>query len=246
MAIPVPLWNDDLGAPPKSDPAIWLYPERELEAEVELSFHGAGFMTISEPAYNGRWRIHVDPSVPFSKYRQTYVSGATYPYLDYDGFRDGPFQRERGWCVEQAQLLRWQRELLSKLGFTDAEIDDSNYGYGRLLLERRYPERFFAVYPQEQRIVDKSVSLRVEPRPDTVYRLWMYFVPVRDRLELPSPDVKPVERKGFTVVELGFVSDLEIPDEADDDTRGRLQSSLPQGRMLTGVRQVPPRGLHRR
>jgi hypothetical protein len=211
-------------------PAVWLYPQKECDVEVGLKFHGKGFMTMSAPAYNDKWRIHVDPNVAYGKYSETYGGGQPYLYLDYDGFRDGPFQREAGWCIAKEDLLRWQRGMLHELGFTETEIDDVNYAYGRLLLARNYPESFFAIYPQEQKIVDKSVSLDISPKPDTLYRLWFYFVPVNAKLNLPAPNIKPVKRQGFTAVELGFLSDREIPKSLAVDPAA-------QTRMLVGHSQ---------
>jgi hypothetical protein len=203
-------------------PAIWLYPQAETDLEVTLNFHEGGFMVRSIPDYNQGWRIHVNPEMPFNKYSETYGSGPSYAYLDYDGFRAGPFQRERGWCIPQSELLLWQREKLAELGFTQAEIDDVNYSYGRILLERQYPEPFFAVYPQDKAIVDASVSLQVFPEPDTVYRLWLYFVPISEPIALREPRLSSVSRSGFTAVELGFLSDLEIPQAVPEQLSHRV------------------------
>jgi hypothetical protein len=192
-------------------PAIWLYPERELDVEIKLSFSGRGFMTTSAPAYNDRWRIHVDPTQPFNKYSSTYVDDPWVPHLDYDGFREGTFQTSAGWCIEQQSLFAWQRSQLKEIGFLDSEIDEANIDYARMLLNRRYPEPYFAIYPQVTSIVEASVALEITPRADTTYRLWLYFVPVEKRLELRTPEVPRIERKGFTLIELAYLTDREIP-----------------------------------
>lgn len=208
-------------------PAIWLYPEAETDVEVTLQFHGGGFMYMSTPPYNDRWRIHVDPSMPFNKYSPTYEDSSAYAFLDYDGFRAGSFQRNQGWCIAQRDLLSWQREVLPGFGFTEAEIDDANYGYGRLILDRQYPQRFLAVYPQQQEIVDTSVSLQVQPEPDTMYRLWLYFVPVDEPISLLEPSIPSIQRTGFTVVELAFLTDLEIPKSLPEKHKLRTLSRGP-------------------
>lgn len=192
-------------------PAIWLYPPDERDVVLSLTFRGDGFMTTSAPAYNDRWRIHVDPSQPFNRYSSTFVDDAWVPHLDYDGFRDGKFQTAEGWCIEQSELLDWQRSTLREIGFLPAEIDEANIDYGRMLLSRKYKQKYFAVYPQVGELVDESVALDVQPRPDTVYRLWLYFVPVTNKIHLAAPRVPRIERKGFTVVELAYLSDREIP-----------------------------------
>jgi hypothetical protein len=215
----------------RRSPAIWLYPKEEIDVEVRLQFHGTGFMTSSIPSYNDTWRIHVDPKPPFNRYSSTYVDDPWVPYLDYDGFRDGEFQRAAGWCIHQKDLLNWQRSHLKEIGFTDAEIDDVNYSYGRMLLERQYKEEFFAIYPQDAAIVDTSVSLTVFPRPDSIYRLWLYFVPMTARaVDLRVPHVKKVERHGFSVIELAYLTDREIP------SSGLQQTAQPGRRTMLGHR----------
>jgi hypothetical protein len=205
-------------------PAIWLYPRERCDVVLALDFRGDGFMTTSSPAYNDRWRIHVDPSQPFNRYSSTFVDDPWVPHLDYDGFRDGKFQTTEGWCIEQAELLDWQRSTLRELGFTPAEVDEANIDYGRMLLSRKYKQPLFAVYPQTTELVEQSVALDVQPTPDTVYRLWLYFVPVASRPEgLKAPRVPRIERKGFTVVELAYLSDREIPNGIKHPRQGEAK-----------------------
>ena len=210
-------------------PAIWLYPEQQLDVEISLEFKGGGFMTSSLPAYNDKWRIHVDPTLPFTRYSSTYIDDPWRAYLDYDGFRDGEFQREHGWCIPQKELIQWQRSTLREYGFTDGEIDDANTTYARMLLERRHPEPYFAIYPQDKEQVDKSVALTVVPAPQSTQRLWLYFVPSETMLDLKAPRVVRTPRNGFTVVELAYLTDREIPGrpnvpEAIARKRGMLRS----------------------
>jgi hypothetical protein len=215
-------------------PAIWLYPPDEIDVDVTVVFRGDGFMTYSQPAYSSGWHVTVDPTSPFRNCSERYIAGPSFGFLDYDGFRDGRFQRQRGWCIARDELLAWQRRTLPQLGYTESEIEDVNYTYGRLLIERRYPEAYFNVYPQDKEILDACVTLSIDPAPDTVHRLWLYFVPTDERSELPAPNLQPISRKGFTVVELGFLSDLEIIDEALPSAMRRAKSA---GRLLSGIRE---------
>jgi hypothetical protein len=141
-------------------------------------------------------------------------------HLDYDGFRDGEFQIADGWQVSQQDLLHWHHDILHELGFQEHEIDDVNYSYGRMILERKYPEKYLAIYPQETAIVDLSVSLEVDPQPDFVYRLWLYFIPTDQLLKLPAPRLRPVERRGFSVIELGYLTNREIPESLKSRVSG--------------------------
>jgi hypothetical protein len=204
-------------------PAIWIYPSKSGEFVVKLTFKGAGFMTTASPDYNDAWRVHVDADAPFYRYSSLFGDKTKGAFLDYDGFRAGDFQTESGWCVAQKDLFEWQRTYLRELGFLESEVDDANYTYGRRLLERRYKEPLFAIYPQPTAIVDTSVGLEVTPTPDSTYRLWLYFVPVAAPPEnLKTPKLDKVSRKGLTVVELAYLTDREIPTD-----KRRLFASRP-------------------
>ena len=219
----------------RNAPAIWLYPPKPTRVSVELGFLGRGLMTLSVPAYNNGWIVEADASKPLPIVRGVYDGGA-HTYLDYDGFRDGDFQTRSGWVVEQKDLLQWQRSKLRELAFHENEIDDVNYAYGRLLLMRNYPERFFLVYPQVQAIVDASVSLKITPAPESVYRLWLYFIPTNDPPVIAEPKLSPVSRVGFTAVELGFLTASEQPGAMTNDVAARQPAARAAKPMLTSPR----------
>jgi hypothetical protein len=192
-------------------PAIWLYPPKPTEVSVKVHFHGEGFMTMSSPAYNQGWIVQADASDVLPKATGVYSDEGTRTFLDYDGFRDGQFQTDAGWVVEKKDLLKWQQSKLAELGYRENEIADVNYTYGRLLLMRDYPQRYFLVYPQTASVLNDSVSLHISPQPDTLHRLWLYFVPSDDPPKMAEPKLEPLTRRGFTAVELGFLTDSEMP-----------------------------------
>ena len=129
-------------------------------------------MTVSTPPYQDRWRIHVDPSIPFSKYKERYGFQSHFEFLDYDGLREGPYQKTQGWCIPQADFIPWQEKTLKMLGFTDNEVGSAIYYYGRMLMDNKYPGKYLVIWPQDKTIVDQSVELTVYPTPESVYRLW--------------------------------------------------------------------------
>lgn len=194
-----------------SVPAIWLYPEVECDVDVSLTFHGGGFLIVSTPPYQDKWRIHVDPSIPFARYKERYGFQSYFEFLDYDGIREGPYQFSQGWCVPQNEFMSWLQENLLKLGFTDNEIGSVVYYYGRMLMDNKYPGKYLYIWPQNSQIVDKSVSLTISPTPDSVYRIWFYlqFSDTPKQPEIPNLDL--VVRKGFTVTEVGFLTRRDIP-----------------------------------
>jgi hypothetical protein len=79
------------------------------------------------------------------------------------------------------------------------------------------------------------VALEVTPAPETVQRLWLYFVPSSTKVDLPTPRVSRVERVGFTVVELAYLTDREIPRATglpESDSRARSLPCAVAGRRV--------------
>jgi hypothetical protein len=193
-------------------PAIYLYPESQMDVTVRLRFGGSGFMTASFPQYNDGWRIRVDPAIPYRRYRELFGAQHHYPFLDYDGLREGPYQKDAGWCIETSAFMEWQRESLRALNFPAEAIEDAVYHYGRLLADKRIVERHLLVYPQPKPIVDQAVALEISPKPEYVYRLWFYIVPSERAITLRTPQLERVQSQGFSAIELGYLTDGEIPE----------------------------------
>jgi hypothetical protein len=57
------------------------------------------------------------------------------------------------------------------------------------------------------------VELEVVPKPDAVYRLWIYFkqLGANERPRIRPPKLPKIRRKGFHIVELGIVEDHGPP-----------------------------------
>jgi|SRR5581483_8946122 len=192
-------------------PAIWLYPERECDADVELEFQGNGFMTVSTPPYQAKWRIQIDPAIPYARYRERYGFQSHHEFLDYDGLREGPYQLTNGWCIRQRDFMAWQRDVLPKCGFSESEIESAVYYYGRMLMDNKYPGDYVTIYPQDTTIVEQSVKLRVAPLPDTVMRMWFYLNFSSVAQKVNKPDIPSFTRRGFVVVEMGFLTRRDVP-----------------------------------
>lgn len=65
-------------------------------------------------------------------------------------------------------------------------------------------DQCYAVYPQDNSIVDGVMPLVINPVPDRAYRIWFYFVPVEKGFsDIDPAEVVKIERDGFTAVEWG-------------------------------------------
>lgn len=173
-------------------PAIYLYSPAEMEVTVRAK--PAGLITSSDPPH-GRdgWRATIGPGG---------IRSPDVPYLFYEAqLRLLPPSSGKGWVVSEDALTSWFREWLPRLGLSEKEARDFEVYWSREL--PRAP--FYLVELVEESFLDENLSLDVDPRPDSLVRVFLSFKPLRERPreapEAPRPGV--FKRIGFTLVEWG-------------------------------------------
>ena len=50
---------------------------------------------------------------------------------------------------------------------------------------------------------DENARLEIEPKPDSILRVFMAYKPLKEYKEVEEQEIIPFERKGFTVIEWG-------------------------------------------
>lgn len=193
-------------------PAIFVRTQSNITFKFSLEFSGEGVMTFSLPPYNDGWHIDVDPEVTYNRHVEKYGKKNGYPFLDYDGLRDGDFQTQTGWCIRVEEFVLHQKKTLEKLGFKEAEIEDAVYWYGRSVVDKNLSEPFLNIFPQVKEIVDSSVSLKVEPNVENIYRIWFYIVPTSEQATLQETELESIKDTEDAIVEVGYLTDAEIPE----------------------------------
>ncbi|MFH1712764.1 MAG: hypothetical protein ABH896_01060 [Candidatus Jacksonbacteria bacterium] len=66
---------------------------------------------------------------------------------------------------------------------------------------QEYPYYFITFVPQEE--FNKLAPLKVQPKPDTIIRVFMDYQGLNERIESTEPAIITPARNGFTVVEWG-------------------------------------------
>lgn len=181
-------------------PVIYLYPQEPTDVRVQVRPDG-GF-TVTDPVYpNGGWRVHAQPSGQLTDLRD----GATYPYLFWEGNSSVPYVRpRRGWIVARDELDAFFERTLAAQGLNARErADFRDFWVTRM---QRNPSPYFFVTYAPRTFIDRAAPLAITPRPDTVIRVLMDYVPLPSRDVMgdvaPLPLTAP-QRTGFTVVEWG-------------------------------------------
>ena len=172
-------------------PVIYLYPEKEQEVNVKLDLDGK--FTFTYPEYNNGWNVTAKPD-------GTIISdGKEYSYLFWEGLMPTfkPDFKE-GFVVKGSDSAEFLRETLSQMGLTPKEYNEFIVYWAPKLQENEYNKIYFA----EDDYTDKA-KLEINPKPDSILRVFMVYEKADENTALPKQEIKPFERKGFTVVEWG-------------------------------------------
>ena len=172
-------------------PVIYLYPEKEQEVNVKLDLDGK--FTYTYPEYNNGWNVTAKPD-------GTIISdGKEYSYLFWEGLMPTfkPDFKE-GFVVKGSESAEFLRETLSQMGLTPKEYNEFIVYWAPKLQENEYNKIYFA----EDDYTDEA-KLEINPKPDSILRVFMVYEKADENTVLPKQEIKPFERKGFTVVEWG-------------------------------------------
>ncbi len=172
-------------------PNVYIYPQETLSLDVNIVFPRGGEVTSSIPAYGDGWHVTVEPSG---------IIDGEHEYLFYESSQPDCGQYERGWVIARKGLDEFFRKNLALTGFQGKEIDDFvDYWVPRLT---EYP--YYAIYPQYNEQLERSVRLEFSVRPDSLIRL-IYVVRGLDddHLRLLEPIIPSFSRSGSVATEWG-------------------------------------------
>lgn len=172
-------------------PVIYLYPEKEQEVNVKLDLDGK--FTFTYPEYNNGWNVTAKPD-------STIISGGKeYSYLFWEGLMPTfkPDFKE-GFVVKGSDSIEFLREILAKMGLTPKEYNEFIVYWAPKLQKNEYNKIYFA----EDDYTSKA-KLEITPKPDSILRVFMVYEKADKNTVLRKQEIKPFERKGFTVVEWG-------------------------------------------
>ncbi|HCL55432.1 MAG TPA: hypothetical protein DHW82_00250 [Spirochaetia bacterium] len=170
-------------------PNIYLYPEKEEKLTVSLEIIGK--MTESIPDYQDGWKVRVEPSG---------LINGKYRFLFYEANVSYPFTLDSGWVMTRKSFHSEMSQILDQIGLNQTEkADFMEYWTQKLLWEKPY----YLVYWIKPQELDQAAKLTISKKPDSILRILFYFVPSSQKEDITPPEIKPFERKGFTVVEWG-------------------------------------------
>lgn len=173
-------------------PNIYLYPE--TETEITVIFGKPGYLTLSIPEYNDGWTVTASPDGTLTDKDKN-----SYGYLFYEALvKRKAFSTEEGFIIPSNKRAEAFREILTSYGFNEQETADFIEYWADYLKDGTD----YVMHPMLTEGVDNAMPLTFSVKPDSIYRIWFGFAEYSGD-EIMPPEITPIVRKGFTVVEWG-------------------------------------------
>ena len=174
-------------------PVIYLYPETETRCSIRVLFDGVLTCTWPDYGKNGWQNFSAAPDGTL-----TFPDGRKYYCLFWEGRTNSKWDFSRGYCVKGSETASFLADVLAKMGLSFREANEFIIYW--LPLMQNNPYNIIAFQGETY---TKDAKLEIEPKPDSMLRIFMAWRASDQPINIPEPDIKPFERKGFTVVEWG-------------------------------------------
>ena len=160
-------------------------------------------LTVTEPEHGeDGWTVEAKPNGDLINL----ADGTKHDYLFWEGHKDAVLEAEAGFMVEKAEVKKFLKSSLKEMGFNRAERNDFMEFWLPVMMSYDHPRFFVSFVGTED--FNKVAPLEVSPRPDTMYRMFMYFEPTYSERKVIPQQLSSFDRDGFTLVEWGGTSSI--------------------------------------
>ena len=175
-------------------PVIYLYPEKEQEVDVKVTFTGGGGFTCTYPDYGTGWQVTAQPDGTLTNK----ADSREYSYLYWEGAGHVDYDMSRGFVVAGKDTAAFFQEKLAYLGLTPREYNEFIVYWLPLMHNNPYNLITF-----QTTAYTNAVDLQVTPAPDSMLRVYMVYQPLTAYKTIQPQELEPFEREGFAVIEWG-------------------------------------------
>ncbi|GEM_PF-1522187 len=181
---------------PYCKPAIYLYPPEKTHVSVKISPNGR--LSHTDPTYPQQgWDVTAYPDGKID------YANKSYNYLYYEAEIPDEFITlpQAGFIVPYRDISTFLTGLLPKLGLNQKETGQFTQYWEKALPESPY----YIVKIVSPTNISVVSPLSINPVPQTVIRVTLHFEAVDNPVQISEPQIQPVQRSGFTVVEWGGI-----------------------------------------
>jgi len=173
-------------------PVIYLYPEKETEVFVDVSVDN-GEIFVTYPEKGDGWNVVARPDGKIID-----KNGIMHNYLFWEAKSAFVPDFSEGFVVEGKNSVEFLQEKLSYLGLNQNEINEFIIYWLPHMIDNPYNLVSF-----QWENYDEFAPLTIEPKPDSVQRIYMALKPLDKPIEIPEQQLEKFERTGFAVIEWG-------------------------------------------
>lgn len=179
-------------------PVIYLYPEETMDVHVQVDVDE---FTVTVPDYGEEgWFVNATPDSEI----YNYADGETYPYLFWEAHDYDIMEVDSGFVIAREEVPGFLDESLDVMGFTAQEKADFVEFWEPNMLANEEP--YFYITFLGTREFDPIAPLTVYPEPDCVIRVFMYYDPIDQYVDVRPQELVAAPRYGFTLFEWGGTS----------------------------------------
>lgn len=171
-------------------PVIYLYPEAETSFTVTLDYNGQ--LTTTYPIYKNGWQGIAEPDGTL------YVEDKEYSYLFWEGQDNNVYDMSKGFVVKGEDSAAFLQDTLAEMGLLPKEYNEFIVYWLPQLEKNAYNLITF-----QQKTYTNHAVLTIEPKPDSVLRVFMVYQKLEAPVEVSEMEIMPFKREGFTVIEWG-------------------------------------------
>lgn len=188
-------YPDNMGGCGK--PVIYLYPTKKTSVSVHFSKNVS--VTKSLPTYSNGWNVTAFPDGTIINSQDQ----KSYPYLFWEGVTNLAFPKiSTGFVTPKSQVQSFLTDQLSGYGLNATEMN----GFLSYWVPKMQQDPYYLIHFYTTSDLDQSIPEYITPKPDTVFRILMWFHPLSAPVTIPEQqNPTPFKRLGFTVVEWGGV-----------------------------------------
>ena len=177
----------------REKPVIYLYPESEQAINVKLRYDGTLVHAYPEYSPEG-WQVLAKPSGELINTQ----TGRSHYCLFWEGADNHAYGMDEGFVVAGKDTAAFLESTLATLGLSEREANEFIIYWLPRMEKNAYN---LVSFPSDE--YARRAHLEITPKPDTLVRVFMVFEPVAKPVHINPPQLKPVVRRGFTVVEWG-------------------------------------------
>ena len=174
-------------------PVIYIYPTENIDVTVKLS--KPEDLTTTYPKYNNGWKVKALPDGTLIDHNNKKYYAL---YWESESNRKNPIKKD-GFIVKGKDTASFLEEKLEILGLNYKERNEFIMYWLPKLENNKYNYIRFQTLAE----MNKDMELDINPKPDTLIRVRMEYLGIKDKIDIKEQKLTRVTRKGYTVVEWG-------------------------------------------